>query len=386
MLSDKISSLKGSPTAKFFALAKQREAEGHDIIHLEIGQPDFSPLESIIVSTSDALTQGKTTYTVSSGIPELRNRVAKYYNNDFGIEIDPLKEIIITSGAKQAIIASFFALLDRNDSIIVSEPYWVSYPDMARLTGAKFVPIAMTPDFSLNQDEILEKISNNKTKALLVNSPNNPSGHILSKSEISFLKDISQDHDIYIISDEIYNEYNYINNPVRTLLTEFQDWREKLIVINGFAKTFSMTGYRLGWVVANKEIYQGILRFIQANTSCPTSFAQWGGVTALENIDQARKVINEKFPKRRELLLEEVEKTPGLHLDQIDGAFYGFIRYEMNIPSEKLAEDILTKANVCLIPGTAFGQSAENHLRVTFSRSSSEIKEAFTRIRNYLKN
>lgn len=370
---------------KFFTMAKQREREGHPVIHLEVGQPDFQPLDAIQNTTIQAIREGKTTYTVSSGIPELRHAISQLYLEDFGLEIDPNDEVKVTVGGKQGVFASFYAVLNRGDQIILPEPYWVSYPDMAQLAGVKCIFIPMTSDFSLNQDKILSNAANEKTRAILINSPNNPSSHILTSEEIRFLKDLVEDHNLFIFSDEIYSDYIFIDAPSRTLLTELDDWRQNLIVINGFAKTFSMTGYRLGWTVSNPELGVGILKIIQASTTCPTNFCQWAGVTALKERALARELINRLFPERRDVLMEEIRKTDGLSLESIDGAFYGFVKYDFtNKPSEFVAEDILMKANVCLAPGTAFGQSAEGYLRVAFSRSIEEIREAFERIRTYL--
>ncbi|MHA2306255.1 MAG: aminotransferase class I/II-fold pyridoxal phosphate-dependent enzyme [Candidatus Hodarchaeales archaeon] len=385
MPSSQINDLEGSATAEFFSLAKKREAEGHDIIHLEIGQPDFQPLKSIINETIDAIQEGKTTYTLSSGIPELRESISQVYYKDYEIEIDPQKEIRITSGAKLGILATFYSVMNRGEALIVPEPAWVSYRDMATLAGAKYIPIPMKDDFSLNQEVILSCMSKDPVTAIIVNSPNNPSGHILSVNEINFLKDLVEDHNINIISDEIYNEYSYINHSTNTLLTELLNWQDNLIVINGFAKTYSMTGYRLGWTISEASIANGVLKFIQASTSCPTNFCQWAGVKALKDRQEARRIIKEVFPERRKIVLNEIKNTPGITVGSIDGAFYAFIKYSFtNKPSEEVAKDILLNANVCVIPGTAFGYSAEGYLRITFSRSIEEIKEAFNRIRRYV--
>jgi aspartate/methionine/tyrosine aminotransferase len=243
----------------------------------------------------------------------------------------------------------------------------------------------MKDDFSLNQNAILEAISGNNVKSILINSPNNPSGHILSTEEVKFLKDLVVDNNLFIISDEIYNEYVYIDSSIKTLLTEFDDWRNNVIVINGFSKTFSMTGYRLGYTISNSTIASGILKIIQASTSCPANFCQWAAIVAIKERKKAREIINTVFPKRRQVLLEEIQKTNGISLHSIDGAFYGFLKYDFtDKPSEEVAEDLLRNANVCVIPGTAFGVSTEGYLRVTFSRSEEEIREGFKRIRDYL--
>ncbi len=385
MTSSQIKELIGSPTAEFFSLAKKRESEGYNIIHLEIGQPDFQPMKQILETTINAVREGKTTYTLSSGINELRESISQAYQEDYQITVDSQSEIRITSGAKLGILASIYTLLDRKEAFMVPEPAWVSYPDMAKIAGAKYIPIPMNKDFSLNQEYILKGIEENKTTTLLINSPNNPSGHILSINEIKFLKDMIEDYDLNIISDEIYNEYIYIDSSFRTLLTELKDWRDNLIVVNGFAKTYSMTGYRLGWTISNSDVAQGILKFIQASTTCPTNFCQWAGVNAVQNRNEARILINNIFPKRREIIFNEIEKTSGLSVGSIDGAFYAFIKYTFtDKPSEEVARDILLNAGVCVIPGTAFGRSAEGYLRVTFSRSIEEIQEAFKRIRRYI--
>ncbi len=385
MLSEQLKQLQGSPTAKFFRLAKEREANGHNIIHLEIGQPDFQPLPSIVNATIDAINQGKTTYVISSGIPELRNKIASAYTDDYSVDLNPNEEIVVTSGAKQSILASIYALLNRGEKILFPEPYWVSYPDMARLSGGQFLTVPMQDDFSLNQEYVKETISNTDVKALLLNSPNNPTGHIVSSQELSFVKDLIEDTNLMIIADEIYNDYMYAPSSFKTILTELENWRDNVIVVNGFSKTYSMTGFRLGYSIANKTLTQGILRFIQASTSCATTFCQWGAVTALEHRFEAQKVIEEVFPVRRQLLLDEVSKIDGLSLNSVDGAFYGFIKYSHSEkPSELVAEEILNKANVATIPGAAFGDSADGYFRVAFSRSEEEIKEAFKRIRDYM--
>ncbi|MFX1513730.1 MAG: pyridoxal phosphate-dependent aminotransferase [Promethearchaeota archaeon] len=385
MISQQISQLTGSPILQFLKMAKQREAEGHQIIHLEVGQPDFQPLQSILESTVAAIHEGKTGYTLSSGIPELRQKISQYYQEDYDLGINPHKEINITSGTKLGILASFYAILDNGDHLLIPEPYWAAYPDIVRITGAKFIPISMKQDFSLNQDEILAKIERGKTKAIVINSPNNPSSHVLTRDELVFLKNLVEDENIFIISDEIYSDYYYIDAEFKTILSEFNDWRNNIIVVNGFAKTYSMTGYRLGWTLSNPDIADGILKVIQASTTCPTTFAQWGAITAIEQREEARKYINKVFPVRREVLLEEIDKIDGLSIGTIDGAFYGFIKYSFtNKSSQEVAEDILMKTNVCTIPGTAFGDSAENYLRVTFARSIEEIREAFKRISEYI--
>jgi aspartate/methionine/tyrosine aminotransferase len=385
MLSEQLKQLKGSPTAKFFRLAKEREAQGHDIVHLEIGQPDFQPLPEVISTTIDSINKGKTTYTVSSGIPELRKEISKMYKEDQHLEIDANGEIIITSGAKQGILAAIYALINRGEHLLVPEPYWVSYPDMTSLAGGNFSSIPMKPDFSLDQEYIKDKISQQPVKALLLNSPNNPTGHLLSTEELKFVKNLIEDEKIVIIADEIYNDYMYVPSTFKTLLTELGNWRESIIVINGFSKTYSMTGFRLGYSIANEDLSKGILRFVQASTSCAPIFCQEGAVTALKNRDKAYKIIEQVFPSRRQLLMNEVEQIKGFSINSIDGAFYGFIKYShTDEPSEKVALDILEKANVAVTPGTAFGPSCEGYFRVTFSRSEEEIKEAFSRIRKYI--
>ncbi|MFW9855208.1 MAG: pyridoxal phosphate-dependent aminotransferase [Candidatus Thorarchaeota archaeon] len=391
MLPKQLKALQGSPTGKFFAMAKEREAEGYPVIHLEIGQPDFQPLPQIIDSTIRAITEGKTAYTVSKGIPELRRAIAEMYEEDWKVVLDPLSEILCIASGKLAVLAAIYAVIDRGDPIMVQEPYWVSYPAMTHLVGGKFFPIPMddsdSTNFGFNTDAIMELVSENKPKAMIVNHPNNPTGHILTQRELTFLKDLIEDHDIAVVSDEIYSEYSYLDSAEPTLLKVFPEWSDKIIVVNGFSKTFSMTGYRLGYTVSNPTLAEGILKFIQATTTCPASFAQWAGVTALKHRQEARKLIRELFPNRRKVLLDEVKNTPGLSLSAIDGAFYGFIKYDYTEkPAEQVTIDLLMNANVAVIPGTGFGESAEGYFRVAFSRSENEIKTAFSNIREFIKD
>ncbi|MFW9778890.1 MAG: pyridoxal phosphate-dependent aminotransferase [Candidatus Heimdallarchaeota archaeon] len=372
-------------------MAKEREAAGFPVIHLEIGQPDFQPLPQIIDSTINAITEGKTAYTVSKGIPELRQAIAEMYEEDWKVALDPSTQILCTASGKLAVLSAIYAVIDRGDPILVQEPYWVSYPAMTHLVGGKFLPIPMyhsdSSEFGLNTNAILESVSANKPKAMIVNHPNNPTGHILTQRELAFLKDLIEDHDIAVVSDEIYSEYSYIDSAEPTLLKVFPELMDKIIAINGFSKTFSMTGYRLGYTVSNRTLAEGMLKFLQATTTCPTSFAQWAGVTALKHRQEARNLIRELFPNRRKVLLEEVKNTQGLDLSTIDGAFYGFIRYNFTEkPAEQVTIDLLMNANVAVIPGTGFGESAEGYFRVAFSRSKKEIRAAFSNIRKFIED
>jgi aspartate/methionine/tyrosine aminotransferase len=387
MLSNQLKQLEGSPTAKFFRLAKEREAQGHDIVHLEIGQPDFQPLPAIVSATIDAIKQGKTTYAISSGVPELREKISSVYLEDYNVNMDPNSEVIVTSGAKQGILAAIYALLDQGDYLVVPEPYWVSYPDMTKLAQGRFVSLPMTEDFSINEEALKDSLSKFKVKALLLNSPNNPTGHLLSDQEFSFMKDLIEDHNVMLIADEIYNDYMYTSSSFKTMLTELKEWRQNVIVVNGFSKTYSMTGFRLGYTIADKNLSQGILRFVQATTSCATTFCQWGAITALEERKKAQEVIDKIFPKRRQLVLDKIDDIEGLKVHSIDGAFYAFVEYTFsNENSEAVVENILMNANVALIPGTAFGASADGYLRVAFSRSEAELNEAFKRIKDYIEH
>lgn len=375
-----LSNVKGSATAKMFAEAKKIEKMGKDVYHLEIGQPDYLPPESVLEATSNFIRDGYTQYTISRGIAELRQEIANYYNNGYNARVDPSTESIVSAGAKLGIYATLWSVVNPGSNVVILNPSWVSYGDMTRSLGglARYLPVDL--DFNFNEDE-LRKLIDDNTVAVVLNSPSNPTGAVISRKGLELLLSIVKEYDIILISDEIYNEYVY--DGKFTSLTELNDWKDNGVVVNGLSKTFSMTGYRIGYVLAKEETINSINKVMQLTISCPVSFNQKAGIVALQNIEVMRNKIHSIMPKRRELLnrllfeLDVDYKPP-------KGAIYGWFKIP-GIDSISWANNLLATKNVAVTPGRAFGPAGEEHIRISFATSDEILTEGIRRIGEFIR-
>ena len=288
-ISTNLSKITGSATAQIFSIAKEMENEGKDIIHLEIGQPNYGPLTKIIEATKTALTNNETGYTVSKGIEELRESIAKYHEKNDSLKCNYINEIVITSGAKLAIFGAVWSVTNSGDNVIILNPSWVSYKDIVISLGAEARFLKADMDFNYDINE-LDNLIDNNTKAMIVNSPCNPTGAMISEENMKNLAEICRKNDILLISDEIYHEYIYDENKHYSLFN-IENWKEIGVVVNGFSKTYSMTGFRLGYVIGDKKIIKEINKVMQLTASCGTNFAQHGAIEALNIIDEMREFI-----------------------------------------------------------------------------------------------
>ncbi len=377
-ISKKITSLEGSLTAQFFAKAKKLEKQGKSIIHLEIGQPDFLPPKDVLKATQEAIQKGYTAYTISNGIPELREAIKDHLTKARSLSIDHDKNVIITSGAKQAIFGALLSIIEPHDKVLIPDPGWVSYADIIRTVDGVPEYYPHLSNFHLDQEALLEKIRE-KPRAIIINSPSNPTGAIYTPEELKFLRDLALDHNIAVISDEIYSDYIY-DNFKHTSVLDLDSWEDFGVLIHGFSKSFSMTGYRLGYVVANENVITGIKKVIQNTTSCPTSFAQYAALAALKHYKKALSYIAGMFPQRRQYTLDRIKKLRTFAAFPPEGAFYVFVKHTYEMPSIELAELILKEVGVAVMPGSAFGPNGEKYLRIAYSRSLHELEEAFDRL------
>ncbi len=383
-LSDLVSALEGSATAEVFAVAKKLEKQGYKVYHLEIGQPDFPPPKPVLNEICWAAQNGKTTYTPSKGIPELLDAIISYTKDITNTEIDE-SELISISGAKHGIFSSLFAVLNPGDEVLIPDPCWVSYFTLVKSIRAKPVFLNLdSPEFDLDLEKVKSKISD-KTKAIIINSPNNPTGSIYSYDTLKGLIELAMDNDFYVISDEIYWEYSFRKEPHSIL--EFPEWREKGIIINGFSKTFSMTGLRLGWVIANQSIIDQVNKIVQFTTSCPPSVSQYAGIKAIDNIEIARKTIKEKLPPRIELVEKMINECDKVFLSPIHGAMYAFIKLgDGNIDDKKFTTDLLTEKKIAVTPGSAFGPAGKGHVRISLGVQYETLELALKQFLEFVKS
>ncbi len=378
MLAERTKLIKPSATLEITAKAKEMRKKGIKIVSLAAGEPDFPSPKEVKDAVCKALDENFIYYTPAQGIPELRDAVAKKFNQEYGTEYTG-ENVIITAGAKQAIYLAVQALVNPNEEVIVHTPAWVSYEPIVNLALAKPIFVKTDENFKLTRDS-LEKAVTDKTKALILNYPNNPTGAVMSEKELKDIVDFCLENDIYVISDEIYDKIVFKEfKSVASLTKE----RDKIIIVNGFSKTYSMTGFRVGYAIADGEIIKAMTRMLSHSTSCVTSFVQKAALVALEKCDYFVENMVKVFKERRDYMIKRLNEI-GVNCVVPQGTFYAFpdfSEYEKN--SLKLADYLLTEAKVAVVPGIAF--YAEGYQRLSFASSIENIKEGLDRIEKALK-
>ncbi len=379
-LSSCASGIKPSGIRRFFDLI-----DGKDIISLGIGEPDFVTPWHIRDAGIASLEKGYTYYTPNAGTLELREAISNYMNRSFGLSYAPKDEVVVTVGGSEAIDLAFRALLNPGDEVIVPEPSFVCYGPMASLAGgvAVHVPTYVSDNFKLTPQKLEEAITP-KTKLLVLPYPNNPTGAILEKAELEALSEVIIKHDLIVISDEIYSELNYVGGHVS--IAEVPGMRERTVVVNGFSKSYAMTGWRLGYACAPREIATVMTRIHQyAIMSAPT-MAQFAAVEALNNGDADIAEMREEYNQRRRFMCDRFNAI-GLDCEMPNGAFYMFPSIKKTgLSSEEFCERLLREKRVAVIPGNAFGDSGEGFVRCCYAASMQNIAKALTRIEEFINN
>ncbi len=384
MLSERVLEVKPSATLEITAKAKMMRTKGIDVVGLGAGEPDFDTPEHIKKALIKALKEKFIYYTPSPGIPELREAIAEKLKKENGIDYSP-DEIIVTPGAKQALFEAILALVNPKDEVFLPDPCWVSYEPMVQIAGGKavFIPTYEEDEFALIPEEVEKKITK-KTKALIINSPCNPTGAMLTKKDLKAIADICLEHGIYVISDEIYEKITYGEKHVS--IASFSEMKNITITVNGFSKAYSMTGFRLGYAAAPKEIIDGMKKVHEHSVSCATSFVQKAGVAALKSSQKEVEFMVGEFKKRRDELIKMLREIPDVTCFEPKGAFYAFPNFSAyEKDSFKLANYLLEEAKIAVIPGRAFGTCGEGFLRISYATSLERIIEGIGRIKKVLK-
>jgi aspartate aminotransferase len=373
-MSSRLDQVEESATLRIADLTNELKKQGKDILSFSLGEPDFSTPSHVIEAAEKALDSGKTHYAPSQGIPELREAIAAKLKKDNGIDVTA-KEIIVTPGAKHAIFEACFSLLNDGDEAILLEPAWVSYDACIKMSGAKTVWVKANEDGSIPKD--FSKHITKKTKLIILNSPNNPSGSVLSKKDIETVADLARDHNLYVLSDEIYEKiiYDVKHYSIGSMIPE------RTITVNGFSKAYAMAGWRIGYVTAPKPLFMNMLKVQQHTISSPTTFAQYGAAAALNGPQDCVEQMRQQFQERRSVVIKGLREM-GLRCEMPKGAFYAWPSVEGS--SEKWAEKFL-EAGVGLTPGSAFGSDSNDHLRMSYASSMPEIKKGLERMKDLLK-
>ena len=390
-LSNKAKKMSASLTLALTAKAAEMKKEGIDVISFGVGEPDFNTPQNVREAAHAAIEEGKNKYTAASGLLELKNLICKKLKNDNNLDYNN-DNIIISTGAKQCLSNVFMAILNPKDEVIIASPYWVSYPELISLADGKtiFVNTLRENDFKLTAKDIERNITSN-TKAIVINSPNNPTGAIYNKNELENIARVCEKYDLYIISDEIYEKLNYdINeNPHISIASLSEDAFNRTIVINGFSKSYAMTGWRLGYAAANKEIVK-IMSTIQSHTtSNPNTIAQYAGIEALSGSEKELDKMVGIFNRRRNLMLSLISDIKEFDCISPKGAFYCFIDiskvFNGNIKnSMDFALKLLEEEKVVVVPGIAFGK--DEYIRLSYATSEVNILEGLKRIKKFVNN
>lgn len=368
--------IKDSPTLKLGELARNRAKEGLKVINLAIGEPDFKTPDYIVEATKKALDEGYTGYSTPQGLIELRRAISNEYKKLYCANYDE-SEIIIFPGAKNAIFTALASLLEENDEVIIISPYYVSYPPMIKLAevSAKIINIPLNNDLSLPIEAINKQINNN-TKLFILNYPNNPTGKLLTEEEMNQVHKIIKDNNIYLLSDEIYSKLPLFNNEFNSF-SKFNDLKDKLIVIDGFSKTYAMTGFRIGYALANSEIIKR-MNLINQNTNTNTNtFVQRGALSIYEN-DNIHLNNYIKTLEERILLVEEmISEIPFLRGERPESGFYYFIDISLTNKTSEEFSMMLIDLGVVVTPGVAFGSDFDNYIRISLATNKELLISAF---------
>jgi len=385
IFADRMKALETETAFEALAKAKALEKQGKDIVHLEIGEPDFDTPKNIKDAVTKALDAGYTHYTPSAGMPEVRQVIAEYISKTRKLDVKP-EEVVITPGGKPIMFFSMLALVSSGDEVMYPNPGFPVYESLIKFVDAKPVPIPLKEEneFSFDPEYVKKKITN-KTKMIILNSPENPTGGVIPREQLKVIADCLEDRDdVFVLSDEIYSRIIYEGKPES--ISQFPGMKEKTIILDGFSKTYAMTGWRLGYGVMRKDLAGKMAQLMTNSNSCTNVFVQLAGVEALKGPQTEPERMVAEFKKRREVIVDGLNEIKGITCTKPHGAFYAFPNITgTGMNSRKLGDHLLQNAGVAVLPGISFGQYGEGYLRLSFANSIENIKKALGRIEKSLK-
>jgi aminotransferase len=378
-VSKRVQSIEPSPIRKIIDLAETRP----DIIGLHAGEPDFPTPKHIVEAGSRALDDGYTHYTHGAGLLQLREEISRKLLEENGIESNPKTEITVTTGGFAAIFATIQATINPGDEVIVLQPSWPSYTGFVLLADGLPVPVPLRgPDFEPSREDVNQRITE-RTKMILVNSPNNPTGAVYSQSCLLELAKLAKEHGLLILTDEVYEKIIFDGNKHFSIASR-PEFKNSTITVNSFSKTYAMTGWRVGYVAANEAITNGIRKMHGYMASCAAASAQKAALEALSGPQDCIIEMVEEYHRRRDLIARGVNEIDGFECKPPKGTFYAFPSVsKLGLPSAKITEGLLEQAKLAAIPGSAFGEAGEGYLRLSFATSQRNILEALARIKNW---
>tara|TARA_B100001750_G_scaffold206117_1_gene183575 strand:- start:1282 stop:2427 length:1146 start_codon:yes stop_codon:yes gene_type:complete len=376
----------GNETAfEVLAKAQQLEAEGKHIIHLEIGEPDFETPANVVEAGRQALSDGFTSYNPSPGYDDLKDSIAKDVSRSRGISVQK-ENVIVTPGGKPVIFFMILAMIEKGDEVLYPNPGFPIYESMIEFCGAKAVPMRLHErnSFNLDIDEVQSQISD-KTKLMIINSPNNPCGSVIDKKNLETLSQLAKEHDISVLSDEIYSRFLYEGS--HQSIASFPDMIDRTIILDGYSKTYSMTGWRIGYGIFPKDLVEPISRLVTNSVSCTASFTQRAALEATDGPQEDSIKMVEEFKKRRSIVVDGLNKIDGISCAMPKGAFYAFPNVEgTGMSSSEFANRVLEEAGVALLAGESFGKYGTGHIRISFANSAENLRTAIDRIQKFVES
>ncbi|MBU8879066.1 pyridoxal phosphate-dependent aminotransferase [Bacillus sp. FJAT-29790] len=389
-LAQRVKALTPSTTLAITAKAKELKAEGFDVIGLGAGEPDFNTPQHIIDAAVQSMNEGHTKYTPSAGLPALKKEIAGKFKKDQGIDYEP-SQIVVGSGAKHALYTLFQALLDEGDEVIIPIPYWVSYPEQVKLAGGfpVYVDGKEENEYKITPAQLEEAITA-KTKAVIINSPSNPTGMLYTEEELKAIGEVCLKHNILIVSDEIYEKLVYGDHKHVSIAQLSPELKEQTIIINGVSKSHSMTGWRIGYAAGNKELISAMTNLASHSTSNPTTTAQYGAIAAYAGSQEMLKEMRVAFEQRLNIIYEKLIAIPGFVCLKPQGAFYLFpnVKKAAELTGfanvDDFSQALLEEAMVAVIPGSGFG--SPNNIRLSYATSLELLEKAVDRIHQFVES
>jgi aspartate aminotransferase len=381
-ISERAAQLTPSLTLSIDSKAKAMKAEGIDVCGFGAGEPDFDTPEHIKAAAIEALQAGFTKYTPSAGIPELRAAIAEKLAADNGLTYRA-GQVVVSNGAKHSCYNAILATCQPGDEVIIPSPYWVSYPDMVRLVGAEpvIVPTMERNNWKMRPEDF-ENAMTPRTKMLIMNSPCNPTGSVYTREELEAIVEVAGGEDIYILSDEIYEKLVYDDAKHVSIASLSKEAYDLTITVNGFSKSYAMTGWRLGYLAAPEAVVKAVDSIQSHTTANPSSFSQRGALAALKGDQQAVADMREEFDMRRNYMIDRLSKIPNVTAVKPQGAFYVLLNVsQLGLTSQNFADRLLSKANVAVVPGAAFGD--DRTIRLSYATSIDIIKKGLDRLQDF---
>jgi aspartate/methionine/tyrosine aminotransferase len=379
--------MKTIPFSTIRAIFKEvdaQKAQGHRIVPFHIGRPDFDTPDHIKTAAKQALDWGLTSYTSNYGLLELRQAIADTWAMGNQFQVDPERQIIVTVGANEAILLAMLATLNPGDEVLVPDPMWLHYFYCARLAGAHVVsvPLRAEDGWQLDPDALAQRITS-RTRMIVLNSPHNPTGAVYPRATFTAIAELVERHDLLLLSDEIYQKLRY-EGVEHVSPGAFAAIADRTITVDGFSKSYAMTGWRLGYVLASPALIDSMVRIHQYTTVCATSFAQAGAVAALHGAQDCVQTMVDEFNRRRRMVVAAFADLPGA-LVTPQGAFYAFLRGPADVPSQRWARQLLHEGSVAVVPGRAFGASGEGYVRLSYACDRTDVERGLAAIRDVLR-